>query len=106
MAIDRNHPSLSKGNAKWQVAILLMGPFAAIGRGASRWVRNLGAGSIFLLLAFLMIFRPKQLPKIVQQIYYIGASSTMITNLPARMSSVACGIATIPILSPIAASLP
>jgi len=81
MAIDRNHPSLSKGNAKWQVAIPLMGSFAAIGRGASRWVRNLGAGSIFLLLAFLMIFRPKQLPKIVQQIYYIGASSTMIILL-------------------------
>ena len=81
MAIDRNHPSLSKGNAKWQVAILLMGPFAAIGRGASRWVRSLGAGSIFLLLAFLMIFSPKQLPKIVQQIYYIGASSTMIILL-------------------------
>ena len=45
------------------------------------WVGNLGAASIFLLLALLTIFRPKQLPKIVEQIYYIGASSTMIILL-------------------------
>jgi phospholipid/cholesterol/gamma-HCH transport system permease protein len=56
-------------------------PFAALGGGAIRWVGNLGAASIFLLLASLMIFRPKQLSKIVQQIYYIGASSTLIILL-------------------------
>ncbi len=58
-----------------------MWPFAVIGRAAIGWVSNLGAAAIFLLLAFLMIFRPKQLPKILQQIYYIGASSTMIILL-------------------------
>jgi phospholipid/cholesterol/gamma-HCH transport system permease protein len=45
------------------------------------WGGNLGAAAIFLLLALLMIFRPKQLPKIAEQIYYIGASSTMIILL-------------------------
>ncbi len=45
------------------------------------WTNNLGASAVFLFLAFLKIFRPKQLIKIVQQIYYIGASSTMIIML-------------------------
>ncbi|MBP1712863.1 MAG: ABC-type transport system involved in resistance to organic solvent, permease component, partial [Deltaproteobacteria bacterium] len=56
-------------------------PFAVVGRSVFRWVGNLGAASIFLLLAFAMIFRPKQMLKIVQQVYYIGASSTMIILL-------------------------
>jgi phospholipid/cholesterol/gamma-HCH transport system permease protein len=81
MALDANSQSLSRGKARWQVGLLLTSPFTLIGRGAIRWVSNLGAASIFLLLALLMIFRPKQLPKIVQQIYYIGASSTLIIML-------------------------
>ncbi len=81
MPLNGNDPSLSKGNARWQLGTLLTGPFAVIGRGAIRWVGDLGAGSIFLLLAFLMIFRPKQLSKIFQQVYYIGASSTLIILL-------------------------
>jgi phospholipid/cholesterol/gamma-HCH transport system permease protein len=81
MALYGKEPNLSKGNARWQLGALLTGPFAVIGRGAISWVGNLGAGSIFLLLAFLMIFRPKQLPKIFQQVYYIGASSTLIILL-------------------------
>ncbi len=56
-------------------------PFAVIGRSVLGWIRDLGAASIFLILAFLMIFRPKQFPKIVQQVYQIGASSTMIILL-------------------------
>ncbi len=81
MALNGNHSNLSKGSVRWQPGTLLTGPFAVIGRGAIRWVGNLGAGSIFLLLAFLMIFRPKQLSKIFQQVYYIGASSTLIILL-------------------------
>ena len=81
MALNGNDPSHSTGNARWRLGRLLTGPFAIIGRGAIGWVGNLGAGSIFLLLACLMVFRPKQIPKIFQQIYYIGASSTMIILL-------------------------
>jgi len=81
MGLTANRRSLSRGKAGWQVGLLLTTPFAVIGRAAIRWVSNLGAGAIFLLWAFLMIFRPKQLPKIVQQIYYIGARSTMIILL-------------------------
>lgn len=81
MAMDRNHASLSQPDAEWRMATLLTAPSAAIGRGVFRWVRNLGAGSIFLLLALAMIFRPKQFHKIAQQIYYIGASSSLVILL-------------------------
>ena len=52
-----------------------------IGRGAIRWVNGMGAGIIFLFLALGMIFRPKQFSKIFQQVYEIGASSTLIILL-------------------------
>jgi phospholipid/cholesterol/gamma-HCH transport system permease protein len=72
---------LSHDNTKWRLIDALTWPFAVVGRSVFRWVGNLGAASIFLLLAFAMIFRPKQMLKIVQQVYYIGASSTMIILL-------------------------
>jgi len=81
MAPDGKYSNFSNDHAGWRVGRVLTRPFAVIGRAAIRWVGNLGAGSIFLLLALLMIFRPKQLPKIAQQLYYIGASSTMIILL-------------------------
>jgi len=56
-------------------------PFASIGRAAVGWVDHLGAASIFFFLAVLMIVRGKQFSKIVQQIYAIGASSTIIILL-------------------------
>jgi ABC-type transporter Mla maintaining outer membrane lipid asymmetry permease subunit MlaE len=42
---------------------------------------NLGAIAIFFLRASVLIFRPKQLQEIVQQIYYIGAKSAQIVTL-------------------------
>ena len=36
-------------------------------------INNLGAVAIFFTLAFLKIFRPKQLREIIQQVFYIGA---------------------------------
>ncbi|MDP1991451.1 MAG: ABC transporter permease [Syntrophales bacterium] len=61
--------------------MLLTGPFAVFGRAAISWTNHLGASAVFLFLAFLKIFRPKQLIKIVQQIYFVGARSTMIIML-------------------------
>ena len=69
------------GRSGGQRGSLLTGPFAALGKKAIRWSDDLGAASIFLFLAFLLIFRKKQLPKMIQQVYYIGASSTMIILL-------------------------
>src|SRR5512147_926803 len=81
MARNADSQNLSEGKARWQFGRLLTRPFAFIGRAAISWVNNLGAASIFLLLAFLQTLRTRQVPKIVQQVYYIGARSTMIIML-------------------------
>jgi phospholipid/cholesterol/gamma-HCH transport system permease protein len=81
MGLNAKSQSLPDGRPRYHLGTLLTGLFAAVGRKVLSWVGNLGAASIFLLLALLMVFRPKQLPKIVEQIYYIGASSTMIILL-------------------------
>jgi len=78
--------------AGWQLGRLLTRPFALFGRAAISWINNLGASAVFLLLAFLKIVRPKQLPKIVQQIYYIGARSTMIIMLVSFFTGMVLGL--------------
>jgi phospholipid/cholesterol/gamma-HCH transport system permease protein len=80
------------GKAEWKFGRVLTGPFAAIGRGAMGWVGHLGAAAIFLFLAFLKIFRTKQLIKIVQHIYYIGARSTMIIILVSFFTGMVLGL--------------
>ena len=92
MALNADSQSLSKGKARWQLVTLLTSPFAAIGRAAISWISNLGASAIFLLMAFLKIVRPKQLPKIVQQVYYIGARSTMIIMLVGLFTGMVLGL--------------
>ncbi len=81
MASKTKGQNFSDPKAKWQRGSLWTGPFAALGRRAIRWSGDLGAASIFLFLALLLIFRKKQLSKMIQQVYYIGASSTMIILL-------------------------
>src|SRR5450756_222181 len=89
MALDADSQNSKAG---WQIGRLLTGPFAVIGRAAIIWVDNLGASAIFLLLAFLKIFRSKQLIKIVQQVYYIGARSTMIIMLVSFFTGMVLGL--------------
>lgn len=92
MALNADSQNLSKGKARGQLGRLLTRPFAVIGRAAISWVNNLGAASIFLLLAVLKILRPKQLPKIVQQVYDIGARSTMIITLVGLFTGMVLGL--------------
>jgi len=89
MALDAESQNSKAG---WQLGRLLTGPFAVVGRAAIGWVDNLGASAIFLLLAFLKIFRSKQMLKIVQQVYYIGARSTMIIVLVSFFTGMVLGL--------------
>ena len=89
MALDADNQNSKAG---LQLGRLLTGPFAVIGRAAIRWVDNLGASGIFLLLAFLKIVRSKQLVKIVQQLYYIGARSMMIIMLVSFFTGMVLGL--------------
>jgi phospholipid/cholesterol/gamma-HCH transport system permease protein len=83
---------LPQDNAPWQGSMLLTRPFNRIGRAAIAWVNHLGAALIFLSLALLMTFRTKQLAKILQQIYYIGARSTMIIILVGLFTGMVLGL--------------
>ena len=78
--------------AKQRLIKLLTIPFASFGRGAIHWVNSLGASMIFLVLALGKVFRPKQPPKIVQQLYYIGARSTLIILLVGLFTGMVLGL--------------
>ncbi|HYR03283.1 MAG TPA: ABC transporter permease, partial [Syntrophobacteria bacterium] len=67
-------------------------PVAALGRSTVDLINSVGAAAIFLFLAVLMIFRPKQIPKITQQVYYIGARSTTIIMLVGLFTGMVLGL--------------
>ena len=92
MALNTDDRGLSKGEARWPLVMSLTRPFAAIGRAAIRWTGDLGASAVFLFLATLKIARPKQVPKIIQQVYFIGAKSTMIILLVGLFTGMVMGL--------------
>jgi phospholipid/cholesterol/gamma-HCH transport system permease protein len=89
MALDADSQNSIAGR---QLGRLLTGPFAVFGGAAIRWVGNLGASAIFLTLACLRTLRPKQFPKVVQQIYYIGARSMLIIMLVSFFTGMVLGL--------------
>ena len=87
---DRNYTPETK--KAWRPIFLLMRPFAVIGRTVIRWINNLGASAILLSLALLKTTRPRQLVKIIQQLYYIGARSMMIILLVGLFTGMVLGL--------------
>jgi len=73
-------------------ARLLAEPFALTGRKAISWIDNMGASTIFLMRAFVKIFRPKQFFKIIEQLYYIGAGSMLIIMLVGLFTGMVLGL--------------
>jgi phospholipid/cholesterol/gamma-HCH transport system permease protein len=57
-----------------------------------RLLGNLGAMVIFFCLAFVNIFRRKQFREIVNQIYYIGATSSLIVMLVGLFTGMVLGL--------------
>jgi len=92
MALDANSHKLRESKPTLRLGMLLTKPFARIGRSTISWVSNLGASAIFFMLAFLKILHPKQWSKIIQQIYYIGARSTMIILLVSLFTGMVLGL--------------
>ena len=92
MAITLNNQSRDENDARWKLGRLLLWPFSVIGRAAISWINNLGASAVFLFLALLKIFWHKQLSKTVQQLYYIGARSTMIIMLVGLFTGMVLGL--------------
>lgn len=89
---DEDSRKLSGSRAERHLGAFLTGPFAVFGRSAIRWINNSGASVIFFVLAFQKIFRRKQLPKIVQQVYYIGARSSLIIMLVGLFTGMVLGL--------------
>jgi phospholipid/cholesterol/gamma-HCH transport system permease protein len=69
-----------------------MYPFTAIGRVTMSLVNNLGAAAIFLARAFAMIFRPRQVPEILKEMFHIGARSSNIVILVALFTGMVLGL--------------
>ena len=70
----------------------LMTPFAIVGRTVLGWVNDLGSLVIFVGRALVLIFQPKQIPMIIEQIYFIGAKSATIVMLVGLFSGMVLGL--------------
>ena len=92
MALTANSQNSSEIEAKRQLGMLLSRPFSIIGRAVINGVNNLGAATIFLFLSLRKIFHSKQLSKIIQQLYYIGARSTTIIMLVSLFTGMVIGL--------------
>jgi phospholipid/cholesterol/gamma-HCH transport system permease protein len=73
-------------------AFLPAQPLVLIGRKTVKWVNNMGAATIFFVLALLMIFQPKQWMKIIYHLYYIGARSMTIIMLVGLFTGMVLGL--------------
>jgi phospholipid/cholesterol/gamma-HCH transport system permease protein len=92
MAVKGHNQRNSEGEKSRQFGILLSLPFSFIGRIVINGINGLGSSFIFLLSALMKIFRYRQLPKIIQQLYYIGARSTTIIILVGLFTGMVLGL--------------
>jgi len=66
--------------------------FNLFGLRAIRLNNSLGAIAIFFFRSLVMIFRLKQIPEIIQQIYFIGAKSAQIVMLVGFFTGMVMGL--------------
>lgn len=92
MALTAQGQNNVGNEVKQQLGMLLTRPFSITGQTVINWVNNMGAATIFLFLSLANIFRPKQLSKITQQLYYIGARSTTIIMLVSLFTGMVLGL--------------
>jgi len=92
MALTENNQCGSKGEAKRRPSTFPVQPFTLIGETVIGWINVLGTATVFLFMALLKTFRPKQLSKVIQQIYYIGAGSTTIIMLVSLFTGMVLGL--------------
>ena len=63
-----------------------------IGQGTLRLLGSFGAIAVFFSLAFINIFRRKQLREIINQVFYIGATSSLIVILVGLFTGMVLGL--------------
>jgi phospholipid/cholesterol/gamma-HCH transport system permease protein len=68
-------------------------PFTWMGRSLLRLIGELGAIGIFFIYSFVLIFSlPLQIKKIAQEVFFIGARSTLIVSLVALFTGMVLGL--------------
>jgi phospholipid/cholesterol/gamma-HCH transport system permease protein len=92
MVLIENNQCGSEDEEKYGSGMFLTRPFTLIGETVIGWINVLGTATIFLFMALWKTFRSKQLSKIIQQIYYIGASSTTIIILVSLFTGMVLGL--------------
>ncbi|MGP8153611.1 MAG: MlaE family ABC transporter permease [Smithella sp.] len=92
MVFDENNQNNSENEEKYNQGTLLTRPFAFIGQAVIGWINVLGTATIFLVMALWKIFRPKQFSKVIEQVYYIGASSITIIILVGLFTGMVLGL--------------
>ncbi|HBI48058.1 MAG TPA: ABC transporter permease [Smithella sp.] len=92
MAVTENNQDHPDAEEKYQPGRFLTRPFAFIGKAVIGWINVLGTATVFLFTALWKTFRPKQFPKVIAQIYYIGASSTTIILLVSLFTGMVLGL--------------
>jgi phospholipid/cholesterol/gamma-HCH transport system permease protein len=92
MALTENNQSGFENEAKSQSAIRFAQPFTLIGETVIGWINVLGTATIFLFMALWKTFLPKQLSKVIAQIYYIGARSITIIMLVSLFTGMVLGL--------------
>ena len=66
--------------------------FDYLGKRTIKSINNLGTIVIFFTLAFLKIFRRKQIRELIQQVYFIGAKSANIVMLVGFFTGMVLGL--------------
>ena len=66
--------------------------FNFLGKRTMSVINNIGAVVIFFTLAFVKIFRRKQIREIIQQVFYIGAKSSNIVMLVGLFTGMVLGL--------------
>lgn len=92
MAENENNQQRLENNGKSLPKTFLTLPFTFIGEKVIGWINVLGTATVFLVVALWKTFRPKQFPKVIVQIYYIGASSTTIIILVGLFTGMVLGL--------------
>lgn len=92
MAFAADNQNGSEGEGKYRTSVFLTQPFNFVGEAVIDWINVLGAATVFLFRALWRAFRPKQFPKVFQQIYYIGARSMTIIALVSLFTGMVLGL--------------
>ncbi len=91
MAVERvpDNESIQAGQKQVAFWPAVLNPF---GRFGIELNNTLGAMAIFLARAFIQIFHFKQIPEIVNQVYFIGAKSASIVALVGFFTGMVLGL--------------